>query len=425
MKLAIIGTGISGNVLAHYLCRDHDITVYEENDYVGGHTHTHNICIDDESHRIDTGFIVFNRKTYPHFCQLLSDLGVASREATMSFSMRCEMSGLEYSGTNLNGLFAQRRNLFKPSFYVMLRDIQRFNREAPMLLETNETDQSLGDYLAINQYSRQFIDNYIVPMGSAIWSCPQETMFKFPAHFFIRFFHNHGLLQITNRPQWYVIENGSDTYVQKLIAPFKHTIRLGSKVNRVIRHHSHVEVISADTPAERYDYVFFACHSDQALDCIDRADTLETDILGAFPYQDNSAILHTDISVLPTAKRAWSSWNYLKRRTDQSDVSVTYNMNMLQGIESRNTYCVTLNNPTAIDESKIIRKLNYTHPIFTPAGIQAQGQHSALNGHRRCFYSGAYWRYGFHEDGVYSALKTLEDFRTLVANEQQDLRRAS
>lgn len=424
MKIAIIGTGISGNVLAYHLHKQHDITVYEANDYVGGHTHTHQIQHNGEKHNIDTGFIVFNEKTYPNFIKLLSDLDVSAVKTNMSFSVKCELSKLEYNGNNLNTLFAQRLNLLKPSFYRMIRDILRFNKESLELLDSNNTEISLGEYLKINNYSRQFIDHYIIPMGSAIWSSSYDQMLSFPAHFFIRFFDNHGLLNINDRPDWYVISGGSNSYIEKLTADFKDRIRLNTAVRKVRRQADYIEVITSNMNVEKFDYVFFACHADQALNMIDRPYEIETRILSSFPYQENEAILHTDTNMLPKNKRAWAAWNYHRTDNLKTPVAVTYNMNILQHITSSETFCVTLNNSESIDQSKILKRLNYSHPLFTAQGIESQKKHSQLNGINRCYYAGAYWKNGFHEDGVVSALDAIKDFEECLQDEQQTIRRA-
>lgn len=427
MKVAIIGTGISGNVVGYHLHKEHDVTLFEANDYVGGHTHTHDISLKYRDYRIDTGFIVFNYQTYPRFIELLDLLNVDVQKSNMSFSVKCALSGLEYNGKNLNSLFAQRSNLFKISFYRMIGDILRFNKECLSLLDTEDSTISLVDYLSSNGYSQQFIDFYIVPMGSAIWSSSYEQMMAFPAKFFIRFLRNHGLLNVYDRPDWYVIKDGSNSYVDKLINGFKDKIRLGAPVRIVKRLPTHVEITTDDMKAEKFDYVFFACHSDQALAMLEKPDDLENDILSVFPYQDNEVILHTDTRLLPDRKLAWAAWNYHRTGDLVKPVAVTYDMNILQGIESKDTFCVTLNNTAAIDESKILKRLNYAHPLFTQLGIHAQTRHSELNGNNRCFYAGAYWRYGFHEDGVVSALQALDDFEEKAGyeHEQQAIRRAS
>ena len=408
MKIAIIGGGIAGNVVAHHLHRAHDITVFESASHVGGHTHTHDVELDGERHQIDTGFIVFNDWTYPNFIALLNELGVESQPSAMSFSVRNELSGLEYNGTSLNSLFAQRWNVLRPSFHRMIRDILRFNREAPQILDSKE-EFSLGDYLAREGYARPFIDNYLIPMGAAIWSTDPARMLAFPARFFVRFFHNHGMLSVDERPQWRAIRGGSARYVEKLVAPFRDRIRLNAPVQSVRRMPGHVLVKTRDAEAERFDYAFLACHSDQALRLLADASPLERDVLGAIPYQPNQAVLHTDTSLLPRKKLAWAAWNY-HVGADQDSAKLTYNMNILQNLKSRHTFCVTLNRTADIAPGKIIKRLSYDHPLYTPAGVAAQQRQHEVNGVNRTFYCGAYWRNGFHEDGVVSALAALKHF---------------
>ena len=425
MKIAVIGTGIAGNVAARELCRDHEITVFEAADHVGGHTHTHSIDDNGRPLAIDTGFIVFNDWTYPNFIALLDELGVSSQPSEMSFGVKCERTGLEYKGHTLNTLFAQRRNLLRPSFHRMLRDIVRFNREARSLLEAGDDSLTLGDYLHDNHYSTAFTDYYIIPMGAAIWSAEPRRMLSFPATCFARFFANHGLLNIKNRPQWRVIRGGSRSYVDKLIAPFRRQIRLNTPVTGIRRHATHVEVSSAGNGRERFDHVFIACHSDQALAMLRDASPLEREVLGAIPYQQNDVVLHTDTSLLPRRRLAWSAWNYHRLAGDQDAVAVTYNMNLLQGLSTQQTYLVTLNNSAAIDPDKIIKRLSYDHPVFTQEGIKAQQRQAEINGLRRSYFCGAYWRYGFHEDGVVSALNALAHFRENDSEQQLPLSRAS
>ena len=425
MKIAVIGTGIAGNVAARELCREHEITVFEATDHVGGHTHTHSIDDNGRPLAIDTGFIVFNDWTYPNFIALLDELGVSSQPSEMSFGVKCERTGLEYKGHTLNTLFAQRRNLLRPSFHRMLRDIVRFNREARCLLETNDDSLTLGDYLHDNRYSTAFTDYYIIPMGAAIWSAEPRRMLSFPATCFARFFANHGLLNIKNRPQWRVISGGSRSYVDKLTAPFRQQIRLNTPVTGITRHATHVEVSSAGYGTEKYDRVFIACHSDQALAMLRDASPQERAVLGAIPYQRNDVVLHTDTSLLPRRRLAWSAWNYHRLAGDNAAVAVTYNMNLLQGLSTQQTYLVTLNNSAAINPDKIIKRLSYDHPVFTPDGIAAQQRQGEINGVKRSYFCGAYWRYGFHEDGVVSALNALAHFREKDSEQQLPLSRAS
>lgn len=424
MKIAIIGSGIAGNVAAHYLHRDHDITVFEAASYIGGHSHTHTIAMDGEQHEIDTGFIVFNNWTYPNFVRLLDELGVTSQTSSMSFSVRNERSGLEYNGTSLNGLFAQRSNLLRPSFHRMIRDILRFNREAPALLRSTE-EITLGDYLARQSYSRQFIDDYLIPMGAAIWSTVPARMLDFPAACFVRFFHNHGMLSVNERPVWRTIRGGSARYVEKLIAPFRHQIRLNTPVEAIRRMPDRVIVKPHGCEPEYYDQVFLACHADQALRLLGNdASAAEREILRAIPYQQNEAVLHTDTTLLPRRRRAWAAWNYHVTGEPQAKVALTYNMNILQRLRSRHTFCVTLNLTDRIAPEKILRRITYHHPLYTPRGIAAQQRQHQINGVNRSYFCGAYWRNGFHEDGVVSALAALRHFHQ-TAHAQRHLSRVA
>jgi predicted NAD/FAD-binding protein len=337
MKIAIIGTGISGNVAAYHLNKEHDITVYEANDYLGGQTHTHNIELEGKSYSVDTGFIVFNYKTYPNFTGLLEELGVKEQLSKMSFGVKCEKTGLEYMGSTINSLFAQRRNIFRPSFWRMILDILRFNRQATDLLEDASNDISLGEYLKREKFSQTFINYYLVPMAAAVWSADLNLMYQFPARYLIQFFHNHGLLSVTNRPDWYVIKGGSKTYVTALTESFKDKIKLSTPVTGVKREKEAVVVNSA-RGEERYNAVFFACHSDQALRLLAEPTASETQVLGAIKYQENEVLLHTDASILPKRKTAWAAWNYHLLENDQGQVPVTYNMNILQGFRLRSNF---------------------------------------------------------------------------------------
>ena len=425
MKIAIIGTGIAGNVAAWNLHREHDITVFESGDHVGGHTHTHTIDDNGQLLSIDTGFIVFNDWTYPNFIALLDELGVQSQPGEMSFGVKCEQTGLEYKGHSLNTLFAQRSNLLRPTFHRMLRDIVRFNREARDLLEIHDESLTLGDFLRNNSYSAAFTDYYIIPMGAAIWSAEPRRMLSFPAACFARFFANHGLLNIKNRPQWRVICGGSMTYVDRLTAPFRQNIRLNTPVTGITRRATHVEICSKQNGPEKFDRVFIACHSDQALALLRDASPMEREVLGAIPYQRNEVVLHTDTSLLPRRRLAWSAWNYHRLADERSTVAVTYNMNLLQGLATQQTFLVTLNNTDAINPDKIIKRLSYDHPVFTPAGIAAQQRQEDINGVKRTYFCGAYWRHGFHEDGVVSALNAVAHFREKNGEQQLPLQRAS
>lgn len=419
MKIAIIGSGIAGNVAAYHLNKEHDITLFEQNSHIGGHTHTHSISDATGELNIDTGFIVLNDRTYPNFIKLLDELDVDIQKSEMSFSVKCEHSGLEYNGNNLNTLFAQRSNLFSPTFYRMISDILRFNREAAEFINNTGSDQSLGDFLHNGNYSEIFINKYIVPMGAAIWSTNPEDMFSFPARFFFKFFLNHGLLSVNDRPQWYVIKGGSNNYVKKLIKSFKDRIRTKCPVDKIIRYDDHVEIHTQRHGVERFDYVFIASHSDQALTMLQNPSAQERSTLAAIQYQKNEAVLHTDKSLLPIRENAWASWNYHIPKDARSNVALTYNMNILQGLDSDSTYCVTLNYTDQIDEGKILKTIEYHHPVFTPESIIAQNNHRLINGTGRTYYCGAYWRNGFHEDGVVSALNAISHFKQDISHAQK------
>jgi len=422
MRIAIVGAGIAGNVVARRLHAEHEITVFEAGDHAGGHTHTHAVQAGGRTWQVDTGFIVFNDWTYPNFIALLEELGVASQPSSMSFSVRCEDTDLEYNGTSLDSLFAQRRNLVRPAFWRMLRDIVRFNREAPRALAG--VNQTLGDLLDAGGYSREFVDWYIVPMGAAIWSADPARLRAMPAPFFIRFFANHGMLSIDRRPQWRVVRGGSQRYVQALVAPFADRIRLQTPVVRVRRLATHVELHTRAGQVERFDHVFLACHSDQALGMLADPSPLERAVLGAIAYQANEVILHTDTALLPRRRRAWAAWNYHVPPAARGAVAVTYNMNILQGLDAPETFCVTLNPVHAIDPARVVRRLRYAHPVFTRAGVAAQARHGELCG-GRTWYCGAYWRNGFHEDGVVSALEALRHFRERAGDAQLPVRRTA
>lgn len=421
MKTAIIGSGISGLTAAWLLHRTQDVTVFEANDYIGGHTHTIDVNYDGEQFAIDTGFIVYNDWTYPNFIALLEQLGVANQPTSMSFSVRCDRTNTEYNGSSLGGLFAQRRNLFRPRFHRMIRDILRFNRESLALLEsdggepegasdrqsnTDGEELTVDEYVKQHGYSEQFASQYLIPMGAAIWSCPPETFGKFPMRFIVEFYRNHGLLSVRNRPQWRVIAGGSHRYVEKLTAPFVDRIRLSSPVTGIERDADGVTIRATGHETERFEQVIFACHSDQALRILgDSATSTERELLGEFPYEENTAVLHTDPTVLPKRRRAWASWNYhVGKDWPGSAATLTYNMNILQSLNARNTYSVTLNSTDQINPERVIDQFVYHHPIYTTRRRAAQERHTELINQNRTSFCGAYWGYGFHEDGVNSAL---------------------
>jgi predicted NAD/FAD-binding protein len=412
MKIAIIGTGISGLTTAYLLNKKHAVTVFEKNDYVGGHTHTHNINLNNKNYAVDSGFICYNENTYPNFIKLLKILGVESQKTTMGFSVKSKKKKLEYAGNSLNSLFSQRKNIFSISFLWMIRDILLFNINAKKDLSTISSKITLGEYLKNNNYSKAFIYNYIVPMGAAIWSTKATSMLDISALFFIRFFDNHGLLQINNRPNWWVIKGGSKEYVKKLVSSFKENIRLSSPVYSINRTDEKIEIkLSSDNAQiETFDAVVIATHSDQALKLLSDKTSLEEEILSALPYQKNEALLHTDHSVLPKNKLAWASWNYNLDQEPEAPIALTYNMNILQSFNATETFCVTLNSNGLINPTKVIKKLKYDHPLFTVKGIAAQKRKNEISGVNNTYFCGAYWRNGFHEDGVVSALDVAKQF---------------
>ena len=409
MKIAIIGSGISGLTAAYYLNRQHEVSVFEVADRIGGHTATVDVNHDGRDYVIDTGFIVFNDWTYPNFIELMDELGVKSKPTEMSFSVRSETSGIEYGGSNLNTLFAQRGNFLRPSFYRMIRDILRFNREAVRDLESGNisAEMTLGEYLRANNYSDAFVYHYILPMGCAIWSASTESMVDFPLYFFVRFFKNHGLLSVNDRPQWHVIKGGSRSYLGPLTKDFSDSIFLNSTIRQIRRTGDRVELTMADGQAIIFDHVVLACHSDQAMKLLADPTPGEQGALTAIPYQSNEVILHTDERLLPRRRLAWSSWNYLLRQKYQEKAVLTYNMNILQGIESETTFCVTLNATESISPDKIIGRFNYSHPVFSRQGVQAAALIDKINGQKNTWFAGAYLGNGFHEDGVVSARKVV------------------
>jgi predicted NAD/FAD-binding protein len=411
VNIAIIGSGISGLTSAYLLNRSHEITVFEASDWIGGHTHTVDVTVEGRRYAVDTGFIVFNDWTYPNFIRLLGQIGVAFKPTEMSFSVSDPDSGLEYNGNNLNSLFAQRRNLLSPGFWGMLRDILRFNKTARRDLEEQRiaADTTLDDYLRAGGYGERFILHYIVPMGAAIWSMSMADMLAFPLQLFVRFFNNHGLLSVNDRPQWQVIEGGSSAYIEPLTATFREKIRLGCAVTRVERDIDGVVIHSA-AGSERFDKVIFACHSDQALKLLSAPSDAERSILGALPYADNEVVLHTDTRLLPERKLAWASWNFRLGGTGHSHAAVTYDMNILQGIQSDTTFCVSLNQSAAISPFKVLARYTYAHPQYSLAAVAAQARWEELNGAQHTWYCGAYWANGFHEDGVVSALRVARAF---------------
>jgi predicted NAD/FAD-binding protein len=404
MRIAIVGTGISGMVAAYLLHAEHKLVVYEANDYIGGHTNTVEIEAHGRRYAIDTGFIVYNELNYPNFSALIGQLGIESQPAPMSFSVRCEQTGLEYSPTTLNALFAQRRNLLNPRFWRMVADIFRFRKESAELLRPEAPNVTLRDYLHGKHYSRAFMEHFLIPMGAAIWSADPISFQEFPARFFCRFFHRQGFLNVRNQPQWRTICTGAQRYVEALTRPYRGAVRLGTPVTAIRRYPDRVEVTAANVPPEKFDQVILATHSDQALRLLVDATRDERRVLGAIPYQENETVLHTDETLLPRFRLARAAWNYHVPEDSRTGATVTYSMNRLQRLEAPEEFCVTLNATETIASAKILRRTIYHHPVYTPAALDAQMEFDIINGTNRTYFCGAYWGYGFHEDGVNSAI---------------------
>jgi len=403
VRVAIVGSGVSGLVCAHALQSRHDVHVFEAAPRPGGHAYTVDVELGNRIHPVDMGFIVYNERTYPHFTRLLADLRVPTRPTEMSFSLRCDETGLEYSGGSLDGLFAWRRNLLRPSFWRMLRDIGRFFREAPEILGCPDPDLTLGDYLDEHGYSLEFQVKHLLPMGAAIWSAEPEQMRAFPALSFVRFFQNHGLLSLRDRPQWRTVVGGSRRYVGTLVSGFRERIHLECPVHAVRRVEGGVLLRSRQGEA-RFDQVVLACHSDQALKILVDADAAERDVLSAIRYQPNEAVLHTDARLMPRKRRAWASWNAHGAADEPRRMAVTYWMNRLQGLDTPEPLFVTLNATSSIDPGRILARETFHHPLFDSGALRAQSLHGRVSGRRRVHFAGAYWGYGFHEDGARSGL---------------------
>lgn len=407
MRIAVVGAGVSGLAAAYLLAREHEVVVYEAADRLGGHTDTHDVEVQGRRYCVDTGFIVCNRLNYPLFFALLGELGVATKPTTMSFAVRDEASGLEYNAGTNGGLFVQKRRLFSPRHWLMIRDILRFYREAPALLDA-AGDPTLAELLAQRRYSAAFRDDHIVPMASALWSSPSAQVLEFPAKYLVAFMANHHMLQVEGRPEWRVVEGGSTSYVRALTARWTAKARVATPVRSVARRGDGGVDVRADGGAERYDQVVLACHSDQALALLDPPSAAEREVLGAIGYQFNDTVLHTDPNLLPRDPRAWAAWNALKPREPGAACTVSYCMNLLQGIDAPAPLVVTLNCTDAIDPAKILARRAYHHPIYTRASVAAQGRRAQINGVARVWYAGAYWGWGFHEDGMRSAVDVAQ-----------------
>lgn len=415
-RLAIIGTGIAGLGCAHFLRHDHELTIFEQDRRIGGHAHT--VLVPGgaagSEQPLDTGFMVFNHATYPLLTRLFAELQVPTRPTSMSFSVRHAQSGLEYCGSSVNHLFAQRRNLLRPRFWRMLAAINRFNSEALAALEDPATrDESLGDYVRRRGYGDDFFQLYLIPMSSAVWSTPPKLMLEFPATTLLRFFHNHGFLGLHTQHQWWTVEGGSRCYVEKLIAPFRERIRVGTPVVRIARAPGQVIVTTADGMAQPFDRVILACHADEALSLLADPTADETRILREFRFQANTATVHTDATVMPRCRRAWASWNYEinsregDRGSGAGETATHYWMNSLQNLARGRNYFVSINRPDAIAPDQVLRRIAYTHPLFSLGAVRAQAElpalHAAARGHTETYFAGAWQRYGFHEDGLLSA----------------------
>lgn len=407
-KVAVIGGGVAGIVAAHLLQRQHNVTLFEQNDYLGGHTHTIEIKNGpDAGLAVDTGFIVLNDATYPLFQNFLQQLGVATRVSEMSFGFQCMKTGLTYAGTNLNGLFIQRRNLVNPRFLHFLMEIARFSKNAQHDLDTGGVSPlTLGQYLVKGRFSRFMVDNYLVPMAAAIWSTPALKVTEFPAEPFLRFFRNHGLLSFRNRPQWRTVVGGSHSYVKAFTRKFQGTLKLCSTISQVTREPDGVHISLASGESMSFDRVVIATHADQALPLLKDPSEIEKRLLSPWRYQINRTVLHTDYTLLPRQKQARAAWNFIRDEDGSSErpVFVTYYMNLLQGLSARQDYCVTLNYGKPFRPEMVVAEMDYHHPLYSFQSMATQAELPQLNGRQRTYFCGSYFGYGFHEDAVKSAV---------------------
>ena len=410
MKIAIVGSGISGLAVAHLLHKGHEVTVFEAAPRIGGHTHTVRVDTPNETHYVDTGFIVFNDRNYPNFERLLGALGVHWQPSEMSFSVSDGEGGFEYASGSPNGVFANRRHLATPAFHRMVADLHRFHRAARRLLESGDEQLSLREWLELQRFSRAFVERLIVPQVSAVWSADPRSLSSFPARFLAQFFANHGMLGFRSRPRWRVVSGGSARYVDALTAPLAHRIRSSAPVSAIERGEDHVLVTISGAESQRFDHVVVATHSDQALGLLRDPSQREYEILSSIPYQTNEAVLHTDVELLPRRRRAWASWNYHLLEEPPGRATVTYHMNRLQSLSAEREFCVTLNHTSRIDPERVIKRIQYAHPVYTPDGVRAQSRVAEISGVRRTHFCGAYWGWGFHEDGVNSALRVAAAF---------------
>ena len=403
MRIAVVGSGISGLASAWLLSQAHEVVLFEASDYLGGHTHTHPIELAGQRYAVDTGFIVHNPAHYPLLTRLFRALGVATQPTTMSFSVHNARTGLEYNATTLDTLFCQRRNLVSPRFLGMVRDLFRFYRQAPSLLDGDGPGPGIGEWLDDNGYGAAFRDDHLVPMASALWSSPPEQVLAFPARYLVQFMANHQMLQVSGRPEWRVVRGGSSTYVSALRARWQVQERLRCPVQSVTRD-AHGVIVDSTVGSERFDRIVLACHSDQALALLADATADERDVLGAIAYQSNDVVLHTDASLLPRHRKAWAAWNAFVPGTPGAPCTVSYCMNLLQGLRSPEPFVVTLNRSEAIDPAKVLRRLHYQHPVYNAVSVAAQRRKDRIQGRNHTWFAGAYWGWGFHEDGMRSAV---------------------
>ncbi|MGM0562916.1 MAG: NAD(P)/FAD-dependent oxidoreductase [Pseudomonadota bacterium] len=410
MKVAVVGAGISGIVAAWELSREHDVEVFEAGSYPGGHTDTHSVHIDGIDYAVDSGFIVYNEENYPGFSHFLGELGVSGRDTEMSFAVHNTRTGLEYNATSLNRLFCQRKNLLNPRFYRMLVDLVRFYRQAPELLDSKDDTLTLGEYLRRHRYSRAFVEDHLIPMACALWSGPSASIEAFPARYFVQFMHNHRMLNLSDRPQWRTVRGGSQRYVDAWLQQFKGRIFCHSRVEKVKDTPRGVS-LKVNGEWRQYDCVFMACHSDQALSLLSDPTPREREVLGGIAYQSNHMQLHSDTSVLPPLQEAWASWNARVGPELDEQCTVSYDMNILQGIQAPVEFIVSLNSSEWVDPGKVYVERHYQHPIYNSDTLRSQRLWKVINGTRGLYYCGAYWGWGFHEDGVQSAHRAVELFR--------------
>ena len=410
MKIAIIGAGISGLTAAYILSKKHSVTLYEKNNYLGGHANTFQVTEKNRTLAIDTGFIVFNHINYPNLSKIFSNLNVQIEDSDMSFSVHNEKTDLEYNGSSISKIFSQKKNIFNINFLLMLNDILKFNKNSSTILSSPYSDKiTVKQFIEGNNYKKNFVENYLIPLGSSLWSCPKDKFMNFSILFVIEFLHNHCMLVINDRPIWKTVKGGSREYVKKMLLDSKNLEIIKKPVTKVVRNINEV-LIYTDNNKSYFDEVILGCHPDQALNLVKNLDSSEKEILKPFKYEINRTFLHTDTTVLPNNKEIWASWNYRIPVNNQEKVMVTYNINKLQNIDSENTYCVSLNLDSKINQKKIINEFEYEHPIFFPGIAEYQAQHKSLIRNNRISYCGAYWGYGFHEDGVNSALKVCESY---------------